>query len=86
MGVMHATSNRLEHANRRPWICDEFGNPVRQTAAFGQLHREELLAIVLADLVDGQDVRMVEVGGRLGFLAKTQHVGSRKRVARRGSS
>ncbi len=41
-----------------------------------------MLAFVFADFVDGHDVRMVEVGGGLGFGMKTLHIGRRSQLAR----
>jgi hypothetical protein len=43
-----------------------FGLP-GQRPAFEEFHAEELLAVVFADLVDRDDVRVVQVGRRLGF-------------------
>ena len=42
-----------------------------QAAAFDQLHGEVRLAFVLADLVDGNDVGMLETGRGLSFMAKS---------------
>ena len=40
-----------------------------------------MLAVVLADLVDGHDVRVVEVGRRLRLGAEALHVGRRRQLA-----
>ena len=45
-------------------------DPVRQAAPFDVAHREVGLALVLADLEDRHDARVVELGGRLGLLAE----------------
>lgn len=45
-----------------------------QAAPLDQLHAEEVLAFVFADLVDRHDVRMVQVARCLGFSMKTLHV------------
>ena len=42
-----------------------------------EFHREVLLALVLADLVDRHDVGMVEIGGRLGLGAEALDVARR---------
>jgi hypothetical protein len=39
--------------------------------AFDQLHTEVMLAFVIADLVNGNDVRMIKPGCRFGFRVKT---------------
>ena len=49
-----------------------------QREAVEKLHGDEGLAVVLADVVDRADVRMVQGGRRLGFALKT---GERLRVA-----
>ena len=51
-----------------------------QARAFDQLHAEEVLAFVFADLVDGHDIRMVEVGSSLGLSIKTPHVRGRSQL------
>ena len=38
-----------------------------------KLHRDEVHAIVLANLVDVRDVRMIERRGSLGFLGESTH-------------
>src|SRR5262249_61441143 len=52
---------RLGHRKRLP------GQALRQAAAFDVLQREDRYAVVLADLVDLYDVRVVQAGDRLGF-------------------
>ena len=53
-----------------------------EAAALDELHAEIMLAVLGADLVDGQDVRVIEVGGGLGLGAKAAHVGGRSQVPR----
>ena len=65
-------------------LCDEFHRlPDRhrraldyfvKLAAFDKLHAEVALAIALADLVDGDDARMIEAGGSFGFQSKALEV------------
>ncbi len=44
------------------------GQPVRQGPPFQVLHHEEHTFLVLSDIVQGADVRVVQGGDRLGFL------------------
>jgi hypothetical protein len=46
-------------------------NLMLQSLAFEELHREKGPAIVLADLVDRANVRMVQRGGSAGFALKS---------------
>ncbi len=92
MGVMHGPRRRRHHGGRTPLTVligrwpRPAGHGSRQAQALDQLHAEEMLAFVFADLVDRHDVRMIEVGGGLGFLTKTLHLGCPKPVAPPGSS
>ncbi len=54
---------------------------LRQRGPLDELHREVLLALVLADLVDRHDVGMVEVGRRLGLGAEPLDVAARGEAA-----
>ena len=63
-----------------------FRQPLGEAAALDQLHREVAEALVLADLVDRHDVRVVEVGDRLGLEAKPAQRRPRRPAARRGAS
>ena len=47
------------------------GDHVLQREAVEKLHGDEALAFVLADFVDGADVRMVQRGSGAGLAAKT---------------
>jgi len=55
---------------------------LRQTLALDELHAEILLALVLADFVDGHDVRMVELAGGLGLVMKADDLGLAGQFAR----
>ncbi len=55
----------------------EFGYLLGEAAALDQLHAEVRLSLVLAYLVDGQDVGVIEVGGRLRLRAKALDIGIR---------
>ena len=47
-------------------------NRVLQGLAFEELHRDEGAAVLLADVVDGADVRVIERRGRLGFALEAR--------------
>ena len=49
--------------SRQGCAADHFG----ETPALDIIHRKKLLALVLADFVDGDDVGMLQRGGRLGL-------------------
>src|SRR5262249_22528742 len=57
------------------------GNSLGQAAVLDQFHAEITLALVLANLVDGHNVRMVETGGCLSFGTKALHFGWSRQVA-----
>ena len=66
-------------AQRQPGrICAQ---QLGQAAPFDQLHAEVMLTLVFADFVDRHDVRMIEVGRRLGLLAEPAHVVGRSELA-----
>src|SRR5438034_7461357 len=46
------------------------GHPVAQCYARDELGDNKVQAVYLSDLVNGDDVRMIEAGRRLGFLLK----------------
>ena len=70
MGMVHGAGDRRHQPGRGAEVLPEAGQLILEAAAVDQLHAEEVLALVLADLVDRHDVRVVEVGRRLGLLAK----------------
>ena len=51
------------------------GQALGEALPLDEAHREVMLALVLADLVDRHDARMVEVGGRLGLGVEPLDVG-----------
>src|SRR5439155_25668858 len=53
----------------------------RQVAALDVLHGEVRLAFALADVIDGDDVRVVEVGGGLGLQAEAGQVLGERQLA-----
>ena len=51
------------------------GQPLGEALPLDEAHREVMLALVLADLEDRHDARMVEVGRRLGLGVEALDVG-----------
>ena len=62
------------------------GEPLVQARPADQLHAEVALAVVLADLVDRHDVRVVEPGDRLGLVLEPPQLVVGGQGGRRGSS
>ena len=46
-------------------------NPVLERVAFEELHRNEVPAFMLVDVVDGADVGVIQCGGCLGFALES---------------
>ena len=63
--ISMASASRVSFSKGRPAIH------VLQRHAVEKFHRDEALALVLADFVDGADVGMVQRGSGAGFAAKT---------------
>jgi hypothetical protein len=65
-----------------PPVVAEAAQVLGQTATFNEPHAEEVLPLVLADLVNGHDVRVVQVGGRFRLHAGALHRGMASRPGR----
>ena len=66
----------LGHERRRgPGVVLEGGEPLGEVAPLDELHAEELLAVVLADLVDRHDPGVVQQGHRLGLVLEPAQLG-----------
>src|SRR5207247_7992999 len=74
MCVLHGARNFCNQLYRSPdWhglACDHF----IELATFDELHAEVTLGIALADFVDGDNPRMLEMRGSFGFPAKALQV------------
>ena len=66
VGVVAMRSWRLALGAQGAWTGSR-GQPLEHGLPLEQLHRDERLAIVLFDLVNGADVGMIQGGGGLGF-------------------
>ena len=74
VGVMHRASHGADQSGRAPACVTNAYFPLPtshqlgKTRAIDQLHRQITVPIVLADVIDGDDVGMVEVASGLRFI------------------
>ena len=73
MGVINGFSDGLEQACRKRGFKRPVAKRVRQTLA-GQFHAVKMPARLLAHLVDGDNVRMMEPARRRRLRAKARDV------------
>src|SRR5438874_2652084 len=62
-------------------VAGEASGVSAQAAALDQLHGEVVLPLVFADVVDGDDVRMIEATALLGFDAEASDLFGRGELA-----
>src|SRR5262245_59840971 len=86
VGVMHRTRDGGTQPGklleRFPARGTRLTLVVGQRSPVNQLHAEVMLAAVLADFIDRNDVRMIKPGGRFGFGVKTLYGGRRGQLPR----
>ena len=75
VGIVDRVGHRGHQRGRLAGRQRPVGQPLRQALALDEAHREVVLALVLADLVDRHDARVVEVGRRLGLGVEPLDVG-----------
>src|SRR5208282_4313823 len=64
--------SNARHERRRVTLRQRSAaQPRRQTAAFDEAHRKEMLPVVLADFENRHDARVIEPGACLGFKVET---------------
>src|SRR5262245_65767231 len=63
----------LEKSEQLAQFSSLFMNLVAQRLAIHEFHGDEVDAIMLANLIDVRDIRMIEGGGSLCFLGKPPH-------------
>jgi hypothetical protein len=71
MRGMHGASDLRNQLRRLPYRDRRAPNYFVKLTAFNELHTEVTATFALADLVDGDDARMVETGGGLCLATKT---------------
>ncbi len=69
VGVLHRVGDCRHQLGRRPRLL-EFREPLREISPLDELHAEEATAVLFADVVDRHDIGMIELGDRLGLVAK----------------
>ena len=70
VGVVDRTGHQRQQLNRLARLVEVVADMLFQTAPLDQFHAEIVAALAFANFVDGDDVRMIEPGSRLGFDAK----------------
>jgi hypothetical protein len=81
--VMHRPRHRRNKLRGVAQVRSRLGRSAqhREAAALDELHGEVVLALVLADLVDGHDVGVIQLGGGLRLGAEALHVLRGRQVA-----
>ena len=87
VGGVHGPGQRLDQRGRLARAAAASPSSLLgQAAAVHELQREEGLAVVLADLVDLDDVGVLQAGDGLGLGAEAGQLLRRRRGRRPGSS
>ena len=71
VGVSHGASDLRHQADRPARIGLILQQPAGQAAAVSELHDEKWIALLLAMLIDLDDVGVVELGDGTGFLVES---------------
>ena len=71
MGVVHRAGDLGDQARRGSRIVLEARNMLGQVTALDQLHAEVGLIVLLVDLIDRNDMRVVEIGDRSGLAPES---------------
>src|SRR5882724_4834532 len=77
VGVMDGLSDGFQPAGQLseiPLLPSASVSELPQALAFDVIHREIVMAILFADLMDGDDVGMTQIGRRFGLRAKPRHI------------
>jgi hypothetical protein len=81
VGVMHRSRGNGHDLNGTAGVGHESRQVLREAPAVDQLHREVEPPLVLADLVNGHDVGVIELGRVLGLGAEARDLLGRRQVA-----
>ena len=82
MRMMNGPGNDGDDPRRGSRIGGHRDEPPVEAGSLNQLHAEEITPLVLTDLVDRHDVRVVELGNRFGLILKSQSLGFRGKRSR----
>ena len=82
MGVLHRLGDLDNQGGRLARRERTLGDSLGQTLALDKAHAEVMLALVLANLEDGDNAGMVQVGGGLGLEVEALDLGLARQVAR----
>jgi hypothetical protein len=77
MGVVHRTADHRQEPDSGAGVLSQAGEFVFEAASLDQFHAEVVLPSILAHFVNGNDVRMIELGGGFGFGVEALHVSCR---------
>ena len=80
MGVVNRAAHLGQQAHTLARLSHEPGNFARKAVPLDELHAEEVAALVLTDLVDGNDVRVVEARRRLRLDVKAVQLPRRREL------
>ena len=86
MRVMDGAGHRRHEPRRRARLAAKSLDLCGQIAAVDELHAEVMMAVVLADLVDRHDIRVIQVRGRLGLEPESLQIVRASRIGRRAPS
>ena len=81
MRVLHCARNLRHQCHSATRVAAQHRDRFEQTAAAGELHTEERQPFALADFINGQNVRVIEVGRSLRFTSEAHQRLPRIRVA-----
>src|SRR4051794_40232639 len=71
MRVMNRPRDLCDHGGGNAAFHRALPNPHGQTSAIHELHREEGVSVMLSDLVNRHDIRVIEAGHGFRFRSKT---------------
>ena len=84
VGIMNGLGEGLHPAGDAPKIDFRTRRLLDQSSevlSFDVVHREIMLSGVLPDFVDGHNVRVLQIGGRLGFGKEPLHAGGARELS-----
>src|SRR5215831_2875289 len=81
MRILYSFSDGLEILRRLAEGQGLIADQLSEIAPLYQVHRKERLTLMVADFVDGNDVRVVQLRGGLRLRAKTLHAGGIGKMA-----